>query len=258
MSTNSTDRRTRIRLARQRPQPIRVRQRERQVEESLPENRMRSFISWWRSVDWGKWGTITGIFVGAAGLILTASATYYDARVASATLAQSKEDAEREEKVQASLVNYWTDQKGLMHVVNRSADPLTETLIYISVMQADLTPNYRDPKWKFWNQFGLYAVIIGTIEPCSRISISASDVTEGHASDSAPIKEPVNSSTSIGMINFVDRNGVTWVRSGGQIVKSENTTKTFLKMSKEHDAKTAMLKNRRAVETIKSCAETAK
>ncbi|MGW1272790.1 hypothetical protein [Streptomyces sp. NPDC002491] len=220
---------------------------------------MRSFVNWWRSVDWGKWGTITGIFVGATGLILTALATYYDARVASATLAQSKEDAEKEEKIQASLVNYWTDDKGLMHVVNRSADPVTEALIYVSVMQADLTPNYRDPKWKFWNQSGLYAVIIGTIEPCSRMSISAKDITEGFASDSAPIEEPVNSSTSIGMVSFVDSGGVTWVRTGGQIIKKpEGTDKIFLKMSKEHHAKTAMLKNRRADETIKSCADTVK
>ncbi|MFJ7969552.1 hypothetical protein [Streptomyces sp. NPDC096324] len=178
---------------------------------------------------------------------------------ASETLTQSKEDSENEEKSQASLVNYWTDEKGLMHVVNRSADPLTEALVYIVVKQADLTPNYGDPEWKFWNQVGLYAVIIDTIDPCSGISISATDVTEGYASDSAPIEEPVNSSTSVGMINFVDSNGVPWVRTDGHLIKeSENTDRIFLRMSKEHNAKAAMLKNQRAVEPIKSCSDPSK
>lgn len=60
-----------------------------------------------------------------------------------------------------------------MHVANRSADPLSETLVYIRVSQADLTPDYGDPDWEFWKQVGLYAVIIDTIQPCSHLSISA-------------------------------------------------------------------------------------
>lgn len=209
-----------------------------------------------RRADWGKWGTIVGIFVGAAGLIFTAWATYYNAEVARATLAQAEEDAEKEEKGQAARVNYWTDEKGMMHVVNRSADPVTGMLLYVVVQQADLTPDYGDPDWKFWNQVGLYALILDTLEPCSHVSISAKDVTVGHETGSPSIRVPANSAVSVGMINFYDSNGVAWVRTGGQLIKkSERVEETYLKMSKRHDAGPALLKNQRTSEQIESCSD---
>ncbi|MFJ4365171.1 hypothetical protein ACIP4S_13575 [Streptomyces chartreusis] len=209
-----------------------------------------------RRADWGKWGTVVGIFVGAAGLIFTAWATYYNAEVARATLAQSKEDAEKEEKSQAARVNYWTDEKGMMHVVNRSADPVTGMLLYVAVEQADLTPDYGDPDWKFWNQVGLYAVVFGTLEPCSHVSISAKDVTAGDDTGSPSIRVPSNSTASVGLINFYDSSGVAWVRTGGQLLKkSERVEETYSTMVKEHDAESAILKTRRAIEGVASCSD---
>lgn len=265
MTSNSRERETRLRLARHRPRPDRVRRRERVREEASPDasarTRRQRALARWRSIDWGRWGTIAGIFVGAAGLIFTAWASYYNAEVASATLEQSKEDAEKEERRQASLVNYWTDEKRVMHIVNRSADPLTGTLVYVVVEQADYTPDHDDPNWKFWNQVGLYAVVLDTIEPCSHITISAGDVITGSSTPSTltPIKQPADSATSIAMINFVDSQGFSWVRSGGQLIKkSERTDEMFLQMSKEHNAKTALLKGSRSVKTVTSCSNDTK
>lgn len=117
---NRPHRHVRLRLARQRPGPDRMRPRARDEPQTQ---------SPWRRIPWTHLGAVIGALAAIGGLIFTAVATYYSAAVSSDQLQQSREDAEREERAQASRVSFWfaTEASGRrLHVMNRSPDPVTE------------------------------------------------------------------------------------------------------------------------------------
>ncbi|MEV3970299.1 hypothetical protein AB0K68_19455 [Streptomyces sp. NPDC050698] len=83
-------------------------------------------------------------------------------------------------------------------------------------------------------------------------------MTKYSGDNMTPIKQPNNSATAVAMINFVDSQGIAWVRTGGQLIKkAEHTDRTFLKMSKQHHAKTALLQGSRSTEPVTSCSNDA-
>ncbi|MFJ3776526.1 hypothetical protein ACIPX0_33005 [Streptomyces sp. NPDC090075] len=75
-------------------------------------------------------GAVFGVVAAIGSLLFTAIATYYDAAVSADELAQSRDDADREERAQAKLVSFWVEQSSgvdyvNVHIANRSPDPIT-------------------------------------------------------------------------------------------------------------------------------------
>ncbi|MFF8544974.1 hypothetical protein ACF060_32360 [Streptomyces werraensis] len=116
-------RRARLRLARQRAAPARVRPRERaDAEQSAEQPSERRF-------SWVTLGAALGGIAAIGSLGFTGIATYYGARVAADQLEQSREDAEREQQAQAKTFSYWVEFDGLrstLHIQNRSPDPIPQ------------------------------------------------------------------------------------------------------------------------------------
>ncbi|NEC31023.1 hypothetical protein G3I20_31615 [Streptomyces sp. SID8111] len=125
-------RRTRLRLARQRAAPAWVRTRARAGAEQEPGRRF----------SWVTLGAALGGIAAIGSLGFTGIATYYGARVAADQLEQSREDSERQERTQAKTFSYWTQFDGsrsTFHIQNRSPDP-------IPVVNVDLyMAAYRKP-----------------------------------------------------------------------------------------------------------------
>ncbi|WP_328980682.1 hypothetical protein [Streptomyces canus] len=73
-------------------------------------------------------------------MVFTGIATYYDAATASDQLDQAREDARSQSREQAEHVWYWTERRGPMltdgyiHVVNRSADPVSGVVVGLGVI----------------------------------------------------------------------------------------------------------------------------
>lgn len=230
MAGNGADRRTRLRLARQHPRPGRVRPRERTQAEPAGQptsdpvedpstSRWRSFVTWWRGVDWAKWGTIAGIFVGAVGLFCTAIATYYGARVSSNELDQAKKEAADQARSQAARVTFWNDDAvdGVpqMHVMNRSPDPVSDVVVVarVGVPQNDKTTPLRPEADKFF-------LAIGNVAPCTDFIITA-DALVNENNKRVLFSEHVMA-LEVVFVSFDDSGGAEWVRTVKDLLKADD------------------------------------
>lgn len=160
--TNEEQRRVRLRLARRRTTPDRVRARVRQEPlqpqpdtepepqpESRPEPEPRSARNrWWRRVAErvGRWrrrvpwvhvGAVSGAITAIGSLAFTGVATYFSAVVASDQLEQSEKAADQQAKAQAVQVAAWDEapqgEQPRVSVMNRSADPVTTVTLYFAL-----------------------------------------------------------------------------------------------------------------------------
>lgn len=117
---NRTHRHVRLRLARQRVTPDRIRARVRSRDEPRTV---------WQRIPWAHVGTVIGALAAIGGLVFTAVATYYSAAVSDDQLQESRQAADRAERAQAARVSFWVDTESgdrRFHVMNRSPDPVTE------------------------------------------------------------------------------------------------------------------------------------
>lgn len=191
---SSGDRQTRVRLARRRPNPRRVRRQASGVQVGR------------RSIPWVHIGTAVGATAAIGGLVFTGIATYYSAKVASDQLQQSRKDAEQGARSQAERVSFYTDSTGRsreIHVVNRSPDPVYATELLIQVWAAKSIES-PDPVVLLDYRWG--PVDIG---PCSELVYNKGGwVHTGNVADRRPQGPP-----TIAYLRFMDRSGKLWERT---------------------------------------------
>ncbi|MFJ9098661.1 hypothetical protein ACIRJM_09250 [Streptomyces sp. NPDC102405] len=227
------DRLARVRLARQRPTPARIRERR-----PIPATQ-----GWLSRVPWTQVGTIAGVVAAIGSLLFTAIATYYGAVVSADQLTQSRDDAEREERAQATRVSFWVEQPPMtayvnFHIANRSPDPITK-----SSMSGPLT-YWRDDRSSHQEEAVLE---IGDLAPCTEIVYKGLDLVLWTVNYGPDMN--VNSlSWDPQEMTFTDSDGLSWRRDKESLRKdlfgdsnppksknrhvSFNLTKTGLKVEK--------------------------
>ncbi|MER5949521.1 hypothetical protein ABT127_26065 [Streptomyces sp. NPDC001904] len=221
MSTNQ-QRRGRVRLARQRPAPSRVRRRSVAADD------------WLLGLPWTTIGTVVGAMAAIGGLIFSGVATYYSAVVAQQQLEQTREDSEKEDRSQAARVNFWTEEpaKGseqTLHLMNRSLDPVTDITALL------------------WGDSDA-GIQLEVLPPCSELDLKLSELTQ--AIDGGRIKLP-SGEFSIFM-QYTDSDGKLWERSQTELTEGDEEDSEDLagdkftlppySVARAHVTKTAPLK----------------
>lgn len=213
---NESQRRVRLRLARQRTAPDRVRARIR--DETLESQERRKPR---------QWQDIT-VLVSVIGLAVSAVGALVQVMVSSDQLQQSNETEERRARAQASRVWLWVgrqrDGKQRVHLTNRSPDPISQVFAEFSAVDGR-TGRFPSPRW------GIY---FHTLPPCSDLVFSQRQLWyddrsverrvrwEGPYNDKPagiPWQPMDGKSTLIApVLMFVDRDGTEWARySEGQL-----------------------------------------
>ncbi|MCL8015846.1 hypothetical protein M1L21_32720 [Streptomyces sp. AS02] len=164
-------------------------------------------MRWWRTIDWGKWGTIAGIFVGAVGLLFTAIATYYDARVSAGELTQAREDAGKDARRQAARVATWGDIENRIHVTNRSPDPVSDVQVHFFAGYFEDTSDGMSLRRE------RFLLTVADLPPCSDFVISTGQLFE-HSADE---KEGGGVRLNRLGVSFSDADGVRWIRTKGNL-----------------------------------------
>lgn len=189
---SSGDRQTRVRLARRRPAPLRVRR---------PAGRARGGIPWVHV------GAVVGAVAAIGGVIFTGVATYYSAQIAGDQLEQSREDAERKERAQANQVSFYMgggDSSENVHIVNRSADPIRSPIAVFWVEH--FTKSGQPLLKRVYYQTGWY----GDLAPCSELVFESDDFNPPSIPVARWIKQP---EPQILSLTFTDREGKNWHRT---------------------------------------------
>ncbi|MEV5955801.1 hypothetical protein AB0M11_18845 [Streptomyces sp. NPDC051987] len=181
-----------VRPADRRPGPRRVRIR---ATPAGPAGIQR----WWRSIDWGRAGTITAVVAALAGLLLTGVSTLYDALVSQGELEQSRQAADQETRAQALRVSYWTEFQTpfvkRIHVINSSSDPVSEADLLLSPAEA-----------------GPHHVLqLPVLPPCSETVIEEK-LWAGRPGQGPPYAPGDQPSGVIRWMAFRDRDGLVWKR----------------------------------------------
>ncbi|WP_331753557.1 hypothetical protein OIA45_40710 (plasmid) [Streptomyces chartreusis] len=231
---NRARRRSRVRLARQRPRPDRIRASRAARGEAAQAN-------WFRRIDWAHLGTVVAIIAGIGTLLFTGVSTFYGALVAQDQLEQSKleaqdrikqskldskqaaeeakqaaEEAQREARRQAILVSFWEDgtnsDPSRVHAVNRSPDPVQGAIVTLLLAN------------KFDAEKRKIALWIGSIKPCSETIIRPSSIRWKRA-DPGPWEE-VSPGEYLEpfSINCRDRQGVRWLRDQRRLLQLFKTS----------------------------------
>lgn len=208
---DESQRQVRLRLARQRPVPDRVRAR---VREATPEPQ------WWRRVSWAHVGTVVGVLAAIGSLIFTAVATYYSAAVSQDQLQQSREDSDREIRQQAMLVTAWADRpsgRWQVHVLNRALDPVTQTAVWVVVRKWRPHSGGRD------THLVSSILDVGVVAPCTELVYSEANLRvlagEQADPDARPGDEtfPGTEGVVVEYAYFVDRDGKMWQHGPGEL-----------------------------------------
>ncbi|MFJ4982398.1 hypothetical protein ACIP9H_01200 [Streptomyces sp. NPDC088732] len=226
MPENGTPRQTRLRLARQRPGPSRVRARERAEELDLEAARPG------RRLSLLTLGAVVTIVATLGSLVTTGIGTLWSARVAEDQLLQSREQDEDRRKAdddaareQASRIAFWIRRSSdgeTLHLMNRSPDPVTDVHVTFGVWAR------KEPRE------ANYRLLLSNLPPCSDTLIQSASL--GYAIDLTPNMltwalplNPKRGKTPyrpfvddvwflgnrIGM-DFTDRAGIRWTRTTEQ------------------------------------------
>ncbi|MER5953941.1 hypothetical protein [Streptomyces sp. NPDC001893] len=206
------EQRVTLRLSRQRPGRVRPRER---ADESSPERKPR------------QWRDLT-VLASLLAVLLTVPGTVWAVLVAQDQLNQSEETAVKEERAQASRVSAWTSQdphgKWLVHVMNRSPDPIGQTYLTFEPLTVD-APQIS------------WAVSLTGVPPCTDMTISQEQLKyrekdrrfEDMGEFAMPIVSPLPSGEGwlslnrenmymvLGGAAFIDRNGLKWSRIAGRL-----------------------------------------
>ncbi|MEV7194612.1 hypothetical protein AB0N81_22805 [Streptomyces sp. NPDC093510] len=168
-----------------------------------------------------------GAFAAIGGIAFSGIATYYSARVAEDQLAQSRDEAETESRIQASKVTFHggignSGSSMRYNIINRSADPVSDVRATLGMPIEEVRDD--GDRSAFDRNMRLE---IGSIPPCSRVVISASllkgaqvaaRIPERRQSDGAlRVKVMTKSQISIVRLNFADTSGRQWTRTWKQL-----------------------------------------
>ncbi|MFF0427102.1 hypothetical protein ACFYUJ_22135 [Streptomyces sp. NPDC004520] len=222
MRDTGSQRQRRQRLARQRPAPDSVRIRGR-------AGGPREGRSWWHRTDWARLATVVGVGAGIGTLLFTGVATYYGAMVSRDQLTQSREDADKKSRAQASRVSTWVDHGkdgGIrLHLMNRSPDPVSHVELYFTATTGDVDHTKLAVQ---------YSVDLPSLPPCTDSVFDPDDwmyrVPRGGGPQGFPPshsarlrpddgwrKQPEPDGIQVPYLTFADREGVTWQRASGDL-----------------------------------------
>ncbi|WP_159062923.1 hypothetical protein [Streptomyces scabiei] len=161
--------------------------------------------------------TVLGAVAAVGGIVFTAIATFYSAEVAEDQLQQSKEDAAKETRAQASKVAFYGDTNGMIlygkkySVVNRSADPVTDvTAFLVAHVKSKFPKHILDAP--------ILEMHLGYIPPCSRIVLTSSNLATFNEQGSLEAL-PGGQSFAVMVLQFTDSDGREWGRSSTQLVE---------------------------------------
>lgn len=200
------ERRARLRTARRRPGPDRVRARVRDVGE--PPQR-----TWRPHIDWTRWGAVVGIGAGIISLLFTAVATYFGAMVSRDQLEQSQEDAESKSRDQATRVAFWSGKApngaARLRLMNRSPDPVTSVnLSLILMIPVPQSAAHREVNASLWQ---------GDMAPCSEVTFELGTLRYQETKKGEWEKPNPKMSAFVMNLHFVDREGAPWRRNSVQL-----------------------------------------
>ncbi|QOV40195.1 hypothetical protein IM697_18410 [Streptomyces ferrugineus] len=175
---------------------------------------------------------------GIGTLLFTGIATYFGAMVSRDQLEQSRDDAEKEARSQASRVSTWVDyaQDGgiQLHVMNRSPDPVSELDLFFEAHNG--APDALDLNV-------VYSLVLPDLPPCSDLVLDPSTWryrTSGRDPESPPKspiavlpsndgwkQQPEPDTLIVVSLRFVDRTGEQWWRDYGQLKSIESYPDKF-------------------------------
>ncbi|MDT0547653.1 MULTISPECIES: hypothetical protein [Streptomyces] len=125
-------------------------------------------------------------------------ATYYQAMVARDQLEQSREEAEKESRDQATRVSWWIEDHGSgperIHVMNRSVDPLSHVSVALGLWMSD--------------EYALG----GSLAPCSELVYKLEAISYQEHSPHPSWRPLGDRAWGVEYVAFVDRDGKTWKR----------------------------------------------
>ncbi|GLX49026.1 hypothetical protein Shyhy01_19760 [Streptomyces hygroscopicus subsp. hygroscopicus] len=191
---DQSSRHDRLRLARQRPRPDRIRRRSRASRG-------------WQRFPWATTATALGVIAAIVGLFFNGIATYYGAKVSADQLKQSREDSDRQARQQAGRITFWIEDENEVgatrniHVVNRSPDAVSEMSLAFSVEL--FGKNYRKP----------FVLTLDTLRPCAEAIYKPGDLGVYLGSGGAAKTELSGTGWGPWYLEFLDSNGKAWMRS---------------------------------------------
>lgn len=143
-----------------------------------------------------RWSLIISTASAGVGLILTAIVTWFGVLTAQDQLDQSREDADKEVRQQASRVTSWVipgkDGKKVQVIANRTLEPILGMVFYFPVgVDED-------------GAIGVVAQRLGQIPPCTSVLTEIPEMSNFHR------------------FTFVDSSGQGWTRDGsGSLLESK-------------------------------------
>ncbi|MFC9956043.1 hypothetical protein ACFVIB_01590 [Streptomyces nigra] len=165
---------------------------------------------WYRSgPGWRTFGTAMGVIAAVLTLSFTGVTTIFQACVASDQLRQSKEDARRAERAQASRITFWTDRADAgerLHVKNGSVDPVSDLTLAFRIHEVTVG-GIRGSR-------GLYVETFPGLAPCSELMIENGML----ALEGKPV--PPHMELRVAGLAFTDSNGKEWLRTAGALKMS--------------------------------------
>lgn len=228
--TKDPQRHLRLRLARRRTAPTRVRARVLEEppgphpepdEEPPPNSEPSRLRRLWKRVRGAQWshiitvaGTALAAVAAVGGLWASAIATYWSQQTAKDQLQQSQDDAEQERRAQAQAVSYWAEPASngwTVHTQNHSPDPVpwlpltVETKIYEEV---------KDPDgWTL--AFAKLKVVTSGLAPCTELIYAQSQFQDGSKWTAVLGTRDlqVGAIVSVPQARFTDKDGQAWMRT---------------------------------------------
>ncbi len=256
MPDSGTPRRTRLRLARQRPGPNRIRGRERSGEADAEVRTGRLNLL--------TIGAVVTIAATIGSLVTTGIGTLWSARVAADQLAQSREqDEDRKQadleklRAQASRISVWADRtpdgKSRIHLMNRSPDPVNQVFVAFAMEQVGDAPGLVS-----------FAVRLDSLPPCSDSLIEQKTLRwstklttrEKHAWELPGfLGDGWASQGHFGVpriegIAFSDRDGIGWLRQHGRLSSGSRVPLERVRQGVE-----GRLASEPVVQSVESCGD---
>ncbi|MEV6758478.1 hypothetical protein [Streptomyces sp. NPDC051214] len=155
---------------------------------------------------------MAGVIAGIGSLLFTAIATYYGAAVSQDQLEQSREDAARDSRDQASRVAAWAelDSKGdfAVHLRNRSQDPVESVRMHFWV-HIESRQGYGH------STVVLFQQPMSVIGPCTDLIVDEKSLLYTKTFLGRTHKLPDNAGVELKSVQFIDREGLRWVRASG-------------------------------------------
>ena len=159
-----------------------------------------------------------GAAVAIATLLFTGIATYFQAEVAQEQLNESRGEAAQQHRSQAAEVTYWSDTDlpthvgaSKVHVMNRSADPVAYVYLNFEIQLTDDDDRFLDVH-----------TIASSIPPCTEVTYDPTHLQspQNHQPFDAARGRPVIPVS----LSFQDANGTDWNRSSHGLLQERSNS----------------------------------